>query len=155
MIRQVILLDLTRNWHQGNDAFDIIAYRTAMLGGTLGLVFVGVSFFFGEQLLVILLGKAYVAAAPVLSLMLLAATFELAASPLRSAAYAIGLAKKVLHIYIASTLLYLLLFIILTTKLGLIGAGFAACTTAIIPLIGMFRLIQKNKHKKPSQTKVD
>ncbi|NOT64877.1 MAG: oligosaccharide flippase family protein [Methylotenera sp.] len=153
MIRQVILLDLTRNWHQGNDAFDIIAYRTAMLGGALGIIFVVVSYFFGEQLLAFVLGKAYIATAPVLTLMLLAATFELAASPLRSAAYAIGLAKKVLHLYIISTVLYLLLFVILTIKLGLIGAGIAACSTAITPLIGMFRLIQKNKHLKPTQTK--
>ncbi len=87
-----------------------------------------------------------------LTLLLLAATFELAASPLRSAAYAIGLAKKVLHLYIASTVLYLVLFVVLTAKIGLIGAGVAACTTAILPLAGMFRLIHKNKHKKPKQT---
>lgn len=151
MIRQVILLDLTRNWHQGNDAFDLIAYRTAMLGGVLGLVFVVSSYLFGAQLLSLIFGTAYVASAPVLTLLLVAATFELAASPLRSAAYAIGLAKKVLHLYIISTLLYLVLFAVLTHKMGLIGAGIAACGTAIIPLVGMFNLIHKNKHKKPIQ----
>ncbi|NOS96857.1 MAG: oligosaccharide flippase family protein [Methylotenera sp.] len=155
MIRQVILLDLTRNWHQGNDAFDLIAYRTAMLGGVLGLIFVVISHFFGTQLLTLIFGPAYEDTAPVLTLLLLAATFELAASPLRSAAYAIGLAKKVLHLYIASTALYLVLFAVLTHKVGLIGAGIAACSTAIIPLIGMFRLIQKNKHKKPMQISKD
>lgn len=155
MIRQVILLDLTRNWHQGNDVFDKIAYRTSMLGGALGLVFVGVSYFFGEQLLVLILGKAYIAAAPVLTLMLLAATFELAASPLRSATYAIGFANKVLHLYIASTALYFLLFVILTIQMGLIGAGIAASITALIPLIGMFRLINKNKHLKPTSANKD
>lgn len=151
MIRQVILLDLTRSWHQGNDAFDLIAYRTAMLGGLLGLVFVVISYFFGAQLLNLIFGSAYVTAAPVLTLLLLAATFELAASPLRSAAYAIGFAKKVLHLYIVSTVLYLVLFAVLTHKIGLIGAGIAACSTAVIPLIGMFNLINKNKHKKPIQ----
>ena len=61
------------------------------------MVFVALSYFFGDVLLARLLGKDFAAAAPVLTLMLLAATFDLSASPLRSALYASGHAAKVLR----------------------------------------------------------
>jgi O-antigen/teichoic acid export membrane protein len=145
MIRQVVFLDLTRSWHQGSETFDIIAYRTAIIGAVLGSIFVTVSYFFGDKLLAMLLGQAFVPAAPVLTLMLLAATLELTTSPLRSAAYALGSAHKVLHLYIASTTIYLTSFVVLTSKLGLIGAGLAACFAAVIPLIGIVLLVRRTK----------
>lgn len=145
LIRQVVFADLTRSWHQGSEAFNLIAYRTAMLAGAFGLFFVIIVYFFGELILNLWVGKAYMAAAPVLTLMLLAATFDLTASPLRSAAYAIGDAVKVLHLYVASTLIYLVLFIALTAKLGLLGAGMAASVAAAVPLIGIALLIRRAK----------
>lgn len=148
LIRQVVFLDLTRSWHQGSDAFDLIAYRTALLGGGFGLLFVAIGYFFGDDLLAALIGKEFVAAAPVLTLMLLAATFELAASPLRSAAYAIGDAGKVLHMHVLSAGIYLALFVALTSWLGLIGAGVAACVAAALPPVGMALLIRNSKRRR-------
>src|SRR3546814_12168458 len=80
----------------------LIAYRTALLGGGFGMAFVTAGYFFGDNLLHALIGKEFVAAAPVLTLMLLASTFDLISSSLRSAAYAIGHAGKVLRIYALS-----------------------------------------------------
>lgn len=145
LIRQVVFLDLTRTWHQGSDAFELIAYRTALLGGGFGLLFVAAGYFFGDKLLITLIGKEFIAAAPVLTLMLLAATFDLTASSLRSAAYAIGHADKVLHMYSLSAGIYLALFVALTSWLGLIGAGVAACSAAALPPVGMALLIRKNR----------
>ncbi|MDP2184989.1 MAG: hypothetical protein Q8J93_05915, partial [Xanthomonadales bacterium] len=145
LIRQVVFLDLTRTWHQGSKAFDLVAYRTALLGGAFGLVFVAVGYFFGDNLLLVLTGKGFVAAAPVLTLMLLAATFDLTASSLRSAAYAIGHAGKVLRIYALSAGAYLALFIALTSWLGLIGAGIAASAAAALPPLAMVWLIRSSK----------
>ena len=150
LIRQVIFVDLTRNWNQGNQAFDIIAYRTALLGGALGLLFVMASYFFGEHLLATLLGQQFVAAKSVLTLMLLAATLDLAASPLRSAIYAMGYAAKAMRIYVVSTSIYLTLFLVLTAKMGLIGAGVAASAAAALPLIGMLVLIHGNGQESSS-----
>lgn len=141
LIRQVVFLDLTRSWNQGSDAFKVITYSTVALGGALGLVFVALSYFFGDVLLARLLGKDFAAAAPVLTLMLLAATFDLSASPLRSALYASGHAAKVLRFYVLSTFVYLALLVMLTSKLGLIGAGVAATAASLIPLIGMLILM--------------
>ncbi len=145
LIRQVIFVDLTRHWNQGNQAFDVIAYRTALFGGAFGLLFVMASYFFGDHLLATLLGQQFVAAKTVLTLMLLAATLDLATSPLRSAIYAMGYAAKAMRLYIVSTSIYLTLFVVLTSQFGLIGAGVAASIAAALPLIGMLVLIRGNK----------
>ncbi|CAN6135074.1 RfbX Membrane protein involved in the export of O-antigen and teichoic acid [Methylophilaceae bacterium] len=145
LIRNVVLLDLTRAWHLGSAAFDVVAYRTALLGGIFGLAFVALSYFFGEYLLGSLLGTQFIAAKGVLTLMLLAATLDLASSPLLSGLYAMGHAMKTLRITMASTAVYLLMFVLLTRQFGLIGAGLAATAGAALTLVGMVMLMRSNK----------
>ena len=145
LIRQVVFADLTRSWNQANSAFNIIAYRTAILGGGLGSAFVLISYFFGEYLLHALLGNQYIAAKEILTLMLLAATLDLTASPLRSALYAMGKAFNALRLHILSTAIYIVLFVVLTKNFGLIGAGLAASSSAGITLSGMYLLFANNK----------
>ena len=145
LIRQVVFVDLTRAWHVGSAAFDIIAYRTALLGGALGLAFVLISYFFGEYLLANLVGPQFVAAKAVLSLMLLAATLDLATSPLLSGLYAMGHALKTLRVTMVSTAIHLVMFVLLTRQLGLIGAGLAAIAGAALTLTGMIILMRSNK----------
>ena len=145
LIRQVVFTDLTRAWNEASAAFDLVAYRTAMLGGALGMVFVALSYFFGEYLLGNLLGPQFIAAKGVLTLMLLAATLDLATSPLLSGLYAMGHAIKTLRITMVSTAVYLLMFILLTRQFGLIGAGLAASFGAALTLVGMILLMCRNK----------
>ena len=117
------------------------------------MVFVLAGYFFGDSLLDSIVGIEYVAAAPVLTLMLLSATFELSASSLRSAAYAIGDADKVLHMYAISAVVYLALFVVLTLEMGLIGAGWAASASAAIPLVAMVIFIKKGRISKKYKKK--
>ena len=144
-IRQVVFVDLTRSWHNESDAFSLVAYRTAVLGGTLGLAFVLISHFFGDYLLTNLFGPAFINAKAVLTLMLLSASLDLAGSPLRSALYAMGHAFDALRLHIVSTAIYLLMFVLLTRQLGLIGAGLAATAGAALTLTGMVILMRSNK----------
>jgi O-antigen/teichoic acid export membrane protein len=144
MIRQVVFPDLTRSWTQGSSDFKLVVYRTALLAGGLGLFFVLAGYFFGSALLGALIGKEFVAAAPVLTLLLLASTFDLTASSLRSAAYAIGHAGKVLRLYMVSAVIYVALFIVLTLQVGLIGAGLAACAAALVRPLVMAVIIGKS-----------
>lgn len=144
LIRQVIFPDLTRSWHQGSDDFKRIAYLTALIGAGAGLLLVLVGYFFGDFILATLFGKEFIGAAGLLTLMLLAGAFDLAASPLRSAAYAIGHAGKVLRLHILSAFIYLFLFIILTSQMGLMGAGWATCITAALPAIAMAILVRQS-----------
>ena len=145
LIRQVVFTDLTRAWNEGSASFDIVAYRTAMLGGALGMVFVALSYFFGEYLLGGLLGTQFIAAKVVLTWMLLAATLDLATSPLLSGLYAMGHAIKTLRITMVSTVVYLLMFVLLTLQFGLMGAGLAATAGAALTLTGMVMLMLSNK----------
>ena len=144
LIRQVIFLDLTRSWNQGSTDFKRIAYFTALTGAGVGLLFVVTGYFFGAVLLGTLLGEEFIPAAPVLTLLLVAATFELVAASLRSAAYAIGHASKVLGLSVLSAVIYLTLFTVLTLKMGLIGAGLASCAAAALPPLAMAILIRRS-----------
>ena len=146
LIRQVVFPDLTRSWNQGNSDFKLIVTRTALLAGGLGLFFVLAGHFFGEYLLGSLIGEEFVAAAPVLTLLLLASTFDLTAASLRSAAYAIGHAGRVLRVYALSAVVYVSLFIVCTLEMGLIGSGIAACAAAALPAIAMADLLRKKAH---------
>lgn len=148
LIRQVVFLDLTRSAHQDNASFNVIAYRTALIGAGFGLLFVMVSYFLGERFLSAVIGSEFVAAAPVLTLLLLAATFEIISSSLRSAAYALDRAGRVLRLYVISVITYLTLFIALTSKIGLLGAGLAACISAAFPPLAMAVLLHNARLKK-------
>ncbi len=147
LLRQVVLLDLTRSWHQKSSDFKSVAYLTALLGAGLGLCFVVAGYFFGEGFLRMLVGQKFTAAAPVLTLMLLAATFDLTSSSLRSAAYAMGQAGRVLGIYAAAAVIYLTSFLAFASWMGLIGAGVAACLGSLLPPIAMSALIRKGQKK--------
>lgn len=145
LIRQVVFTDLTRTWNEGSTDFEVVAHRTALLGGALGIVFVALSHLFGEYLIRSLLGSQFIAAKDVLTLMLLAATLDLATSPLLSGLYAMGHAIKTLRITMVSTALYLLMFVLLTRQFGLIGAGLATSAGAALTLAGMILLMRNNK----------
>jgi len=150
LIRQVVFLDLTRSWNQGSTDFKLVAYRTALVGGGIGLLFVLGGYFFGEVLLTTIIGEEFVAAAPVLTLLLLAATFEITASSLRAAAYAIGHASKVLRLSVLTAVIYLTLFTALSLEMGLIGTGIAACAAAALPPLVMAILIARSTRKQPA-----
>lgn len=151
LIRTVVFPDLTRSWHQDRDDFGMIAFRIAMIAGGAGLFFVVLGYFFGTDLMAILFGEEYIGAATVLTLLLLAASFNLASSSLRSAAYAIGHAGKVLRIHAVSAVIYLGLFFVMTWQFGLWGVGVATCIAAAIPPIAMANLIRKSIRHKANQ----
>lgn len=144
LIRQVIFPDLTRSWHQGSGDFKLIAYRTAIIGAGVGLLLALVGFFFGDLILEVLFGKEFIGAAGLLTLLLLAGALDLAAASLRSAAYAIGHAGRVLRLHILSALIYLSLFVALTSQMGLLGAGWATCIAAALPTIAMAIMIRQS-----------
>ena len=89
-----------------------------------------------------IIGTEYTEAASLLTLMLLAATFELAGSPLRAAAYAMGKVAKILRIHLLSGLLYLGLFYLLTPVMGLPGPGVAAGIGSLLTLLLMLKLVK-------------
>jgi O-antigen/teichoic acid export membrane protein len=143
MLREVLFPDLTRSFHANDGDIHSVPFKTARYAGFLGLVFVLAAVFFGEDLLNVI-GEEYVAASTLLSLLLLAASFDLASAPLRAAAYAMGRASSILRIHIAGILSYIALFFFLTPLMGLTGPGMAAIFASLLALLLTARLL-KNK----------
>ena len=140
MLREVLFPDLTRILHTESEGFYELGFRAVKLAGAGGLILVLLSIPSAKPLLG-LIGPEYTQAATVLSLLLLAATFELAGSPLRAAAYAMGKVAPVLRIHLLSILIYLGLFYILAPIMGLPGPGVAACVGTMLTLLLMLKLV--------------
>ena len=143
ILRDVLFPDLTRSFHAEDGSIRSVSYKTAMIAGAGGLIFVLISVIFGESILGIV-GNDYVVASSLLSLLLLAASFDLASAPLRAAAYAMGKAATVLRIHIFGIITYIAMFFILTPITGLIGPGLAAILSSLLTLFFTIRLIMRN-----------
>ena len=132
-LREVMFPDLTRSFHADDAGFQTVPWKTAVFAGAAGFVIVVLSLFISRPLLGVV-GEEYVAAAPLVSLMLLAATFELAGASLRAAAYAMGRAASILRIHVIGILTYVTMFLALTPIIGLIGPGLAGIMSALLVL---------------------
>jgi len=141
-LREVLFPDLTRSFHAEDGGIHSVPFKTAIIAGLAGLAIVVVSLIFGESLLGIV-GEEYVPAAALLSLLLLAASFDLASAPLRAAAYAMGRAGTVLNIHIGGIVTYLSMFFLLTPFMGLAGPGLAAVLASLLALGLTARLIAR------------
>lgn len=142
LLRDVLFPDLTRSFHAEDGHIRTVPFRTALVAGSVGLVFVLVSVFFGKDLLGIV-GEEYVAASSLLTLLLIAASFELAGASLRAAAYAMGRAGAVLRIHVAGIFTYISMFFVLTPIIELNGPGLAAILSSALAMALTARLITK------------
>jgi len=141
MLREVLFPDLARILHTEGQGFHELGFRAVKVAGAAGLLLVLLSIPAAAPLLGFI-GPEYTQAAPLLTLLLVAATFELAGSPLRAAAYAMGRVARILQIHLLSMLVYLGLFFILTPIMGLPGPGLAASIGTLLTLALMFRLVR-------------
>lgn len=144
MLREVLFPDLTRIHHADAEGFHELGFKAVKAAGAVGLVLVLISIPAGGPILG-LIGDEYSEGGVLLSLMLLAATFELATAPLRAAAYAIGKVGRVLKIHVISIVIFLALFYALTPVMGLPGPGIAACVGALLTLVLMLQLVNNSK----------
>ncbi len=140
VLREVLFPDFTRSFHADDGDVHSVPFRTAMVAGVAGLLIVALSIVFGESLLAVV-GTEYVPAAPLLSLLLLAASFDLASASLRAAAYAMGRAATILKYHVIGIVTYLAAFFLLTSMLGLAGPGLAAVLAALLSLGLTARLV--------------
>jgi O-antigen/teichoic acid export membrane protein len=97
-----------------------------------------------------IVGEEYTAAATLLSLLLLAAAFDLASASLRAAAYAMGRAGAVLKIHFLGIVAYVSLFFALTPFTGLTGPGLAAILASLLALGLTARLVNREARQYPA-----
>lgn len=148
LIRQAAFPDLTRLWHRGDPQFFPIVCKTALVSGAAGVVLVLLSVPAGEPLLSRLFGEAYQPAAKLMTLLLLAASLDLAAAAFRTSAYAMGRASSVLWIQVVSTGLFVAAFWVLAKSLGLTGPGWAAALSAALGLVGLASVVTVAQRKR-------
>jgi O-antigen/teichoic acid export membrane protein len=147
-LREVLFPDLTRSFHAEDGGIRSLPYTTAMIAGSAGLLIVVVSMIFGEWLLGII-GEEYVPAATLLSLLLLAAAFDLVCASFRAAAYAMVRAGSVLKIHICGIVTYLTMFFLLTPLTGLTGPGLAAVLASLLALGLTAKLVRRVSQRYP------
>jgi len=140
LLREVLFPDLTRSFHAEDGAIRSVPFKTALIAGSAGLVFVAVAALIGKDLLGFI-GEEYIPASTLLSLLLLAASFDLASASLRAAAYAMGKAASILRIHIVGILTYLAMFFLLTPLIGLNGPGWAAILASLLAMALTVRLL--------------
>jgi len=141
MLREVLFPDLTRIVHNEAEGFFELGYRAVKMASAAGLLLVLLSIPTAGPLLGIV-GPEYTQASTLMTLLLLAATFELAGSPLRAAAYAMGRVAPVLRIHLLGILIYFGGFYVLAPVMGLSGAGVAACMGTLSTLLLLLKLVK-------------
>jgi O-antigen/teichoic acid export membrane protein len=149
MLGNVLFPDLTRAWRADRGSFMKLAFRSSAIAGGLGLLIVVFAFFAGRWILG-MIGENYVPAAPLMVLLLLAASFDFASAPLRSSAYAMGNAAILLRIHILGAAVYVVLFYLMTLWTGLIGPGLASILTSVMTFILAARLMRRRDSLGPA-----
>jgi len=142
MLREVLFPDLTRAWHANQGSFGSLPFRTALIAGGIGLVFVALAQLAGGPILE-MVGADYVPAKPLIVLFLIAASFDLASASMRAAAYAMGRASSLLRIHVLGIGTYVILFYILTRANGLMGSGLATIMASLVTFGLTVRLVAK------------
>lgn len=141
LLREVLFPDLTRILISDPDGFNKLGVKATQAAGVAGFVLAMASVPTAGPLLGII-GPEYTQASSLLTLMLIAATFELAASPLRAAAYAMGKVSQTLRNYFVGVLIYFVFFLLLTPMLGLNAPGAAAIIGYAVTLKLMWNLVR-------------
>ena len=131
LLRDVLFPNLTRSWQSDQGSFKKLPMRASLIAGSAGFLITIFAWIAGATLLA-LIGEDYVPAAPLMTLLLAAASFELASAPLRAAAYAMGKASALLRIHILGIGVYIPLFYVVTHFAGLIGPGLASLMTSVL-----------------------
>jgi len=152
LLQQVLFPNLVRLWTRRTANFRAILLRVVLVSSLFGLVFIVASLFGGRLLLSSALGPDYADAAPLMSLLLVAATMELVIFLLRSGGYAMGLAGKILWLHLSSAVIYVVAFVLLTPSLGLMGPGYAACFSATVTLFGIRWLVSRGLRDVPLES---
>jgi len=143
LLRQVVFPDLARLWRNDVPRFVRVTWKTGAITAAVGFSVVAFSVFVAEPLLIALAGGDFGAAAGLLTLLLLAASVELAGAAFRPASYVMGRARALLNVQIVATVVYLTAFIGLIELYGLSGIGFAAILSGIVTFLGAGYIVQR------------
>lgn len=106
--------------------------RLAVVAGVMAVAAIAMVFAFGQTLIALVAGPAFVEAAPTMNLLVVAAALIMAAAPLEPILIATGAAGQVVVVKAAAAIVHLSLLLSLAGLLGLEGAGLAALTASVL-----------------------
>jgi O-antigen/teichoic acid export membrane protein len=137
-VQAVLYPDIAKLWAEGA----IAAFRRAVLQvevllsvfGIAGLVVV---IFAGAPLLRLFAGPAFVAAAPLLTVQMLAVVLVISGTAMNSAMMAMGHADRILRIVLTGTLVFHVVLLLLVPRIGAVGASIAHVMLGLIWVIGL------------------
>jgi O-antigen/teichoic acid export membrane protein len=148
LLRQVVFPDLARLWRDEVARFVRVTWRTGAITAVVGLVVVALSVVVAEPVLVALAGEDFAAAAGLLTLLLGAASVDLAGAAFRPACYVMGKARALLNVQIVATAIYLGGFVLLAELFGLAGIGIASIATALVSFGGSAAVVQSGRRER-------
>jgi len=137
LLRQVLFPDLARLWRERDPAFATVVRRTLAIAVGTGIGVALLTLLLGDWVILMVAGEGYLAAVAVLFWLMLSAGLDMGVSAVRSAAYAMDMAGRVLVFYLWSLALYGGLFLWLTPWLGIQGAGMAAAAGSLFTLVSV------------------
>ncbi len=135
MLRQSILPDLARLWHDHDPSFRRLTFQSGLIAGSVSAAILGVVTVVGRPLIEWVMGEPYIDAAPLLVLLVLAGTIDLFGFALRPAGYAMGRPGVIVAINTVAMLIYCGLFFGLTSRVGLLAPGLASIAAALFSLV--------------------
>ncbi|MEQ8663490.1 MAG: hypothetical protein RLW62_21945 [Gammaproteobacteria bacterium] len=150
LARQAIYPDLARLRHRGDAAFTRLILGAAVLLGVPALALTLASLWLGAPLLEFALGQDYVPAAGLLTWLVGGATLELAGAALRPASYTLGRARESLAVQVLGAVAFMLVFWLLTPRVGLVGPGIATVTLYAVMLAGTALVVRHALTSTPS-----
>jgi len=143
LLRQVVFPDLARLWRSDVSRFVRVTWRTGAITAMVGLVVAAVSVVLGEAVLETLAGSDFGVASSLLTLLLFAASIDLAGASFRPAGYVMGAARALLNVQILATVVYLGGFLVFVRLDGLAGVGYATVLSAFVTFLGSGVLVQR------------
>jgi O-antigen/teichoic acid export membrane protein len=153
MLRQSILPDLARLWHDQDHAFRRLTFRSGFIAGSVSALIFTAVVFVGRPLIGAIMGDGYGDAAPLLVLLVLAGTIDLYGFALRPAGYAMGRPGVIAAINSVAMLIYGSLFFGLTPRFGLLAPGLASAAAALLSLLSLAVAVFRMSRTLPDQAR--
>lgn len=137
-VQSVIYPDVARLWAEGAvERFRSIVTRVEMLLAGYGLAAFALMAFLAEPFLRLTAGPAFVGAAPLLVVQMLAVAATLSGTALRSALLAMGRQRRVLAVVCVATAAFHLTALALVPRVGAMGANVAHLVLGVLWLAGL------------------
>ncbi len=143
LLRQVLFPDLARLWYRNDPRFPGLVRRILWIALATGGSVAALTLVAGKPVIETLVGESYLPALWVLFWLMLSAGLDMGVAALRAAGYAMGMAGRLLRVYLLSLLVYGVLFLWLAQVVGLAGTGLASACWSLLVLAALGWLLRR------------